>query len=123
MSKVDKALITRQRKRLKKLDDKYIACRVGSERHHWYRVKPDWTPPNAAVAALAYQCATCRTVKRQEIDAKYGLILGSPSYEYPDGYLLKRTDKDGDDRLMSPNAVRAHSAEVIKPTVEIEPLG
>ncbi len=107
MSKIDKALITRQKKRLEKLEQKYIDCRVGGIRHHWLRVQPDWSTNVTGVKPVAYQCAECSTVKRMEIDSKYGLILGKPRYEYPEGFKLKRTKGDGTDRLMSPNAVRA----------------
>ena len=55
---------------------------------------------------MAYQCAECTTVKRMDVDPKYGFIIGKPRYEYPDWFQLKRGTGDGTERLTSPNAVR-----------------
>lgn len=111
---IDKALITRQRKRLDKLQDAFLACRVGAIRHHWERVLPDWLPSGAAIA-MAFQCSACRTVKRYEVDPKYGIIIGTTRYEYPDGYKLRREEGDGSEQLVSPNAVRAVMAATRPP--------
>ncbi len=116
-NKIDKALITKQKKRLDRLNLEYIKCRVGGDRHRWQRVKPDWEP-TSAVKAVAHQCDRCLCVKRMEVDPKYGLIIGRPSYDYPDEYQLHRQEGDGAERLVSPNAVRAILA-AIEPTEEI----
>lgn len=106
---LDKRLVTRQIKRLKEKDPGLIRCRVGADRHHWERVQPDWEPSNSAMP-VAYQCARCDCIKRMDVDPKYGFIIGSPNYEYPDGYLLKREEGDGPEPLSSSFAVRAVSA-------------
>ncbi len=113
-NKIDKALITKQKKKLQDLDDAHLACRVGASRHMWTRVKPDWTT-ESAVTPMAYQCSRCLTVKRLEIDPKYGLIIGRSTYEYPPDYLIKRDDGE---KPITSNAVRAvYSA--ISPEAEV----
>ena len=102
-NKIDQALIKRQIERAKELPRELLRCRVGGERHHWDQVRPDWEPSNAALP-LAYQCQHCWTVKRMDVDPKYGFIVGRPSYEYPPNYKLKRGDEA--EQVMSPQAVR-----------------
>lgn len=111
---VDKALTKRQIKRAREVDVDLLRCRVGGDRHHWHRVQPDWEPSNKAVP-LAYQCPRCLTVKRMDVDPTYGIIVGRPSYEYDDGFMVK---KEGDEVAMSPRAVRA----VIATTPHGDPL-
>jgi hypothetical protein len=119
--KIDKGVITRQKKRLAKLSEKDLLCRVGSARHLWRRVLPDWDPGVTGVMPVAYQCDRCLTVKRTEIDKRYGIILGKPRYEYPDSYKLKRQESDGTEQLVSSNAVRAVSA-AMEVTANILPV-
>ena len=102
LNKFDKALVRRQISRAKNLDAELLRCRVGGDRHHGHRAKPYWEPSNKALP-LAYQCEFCLTVKRMDVDPKYGFIIGRPSYEYRDGYKLKGVGEEA----MSPQAVRA----------------
>jgi len=101
-NKFDKALVKRQIGRAKKLEPDMLRCRVGGDRHRWTRVRPDWEPSNKA-QPLAYQCDTCLTVKRMDVDPMYGIIIGRPSYDYPDRYKIQGADEEA----MSPQAVRA----------------
>ncbi len=101
----DKALVKRQIGRAKKLEPHLLRCRVGGDRHRWTRVRPDWEPSNKALP-LAYQCDVCLTVKRMDVDPTYGVIIGRPSYDYPNGYRVQGADEVA----MSPQAVRAVTA-------------
>ncbi len=118
MIRIDKRLITRQKNRLLATEQKFLPCRVGGVRHLWLRVQPDWQPSNQA-HAVAYQCSSCSTVKRMEIDPKYGFVIGQARYEYPDGYQMKRSEGDGTETLSSPNAVRSIMATIPIPAGQV----
>jgi hypothetical protein len=80
-------LLDGQIKQLSKLDDTYMACRIGAVGHNWRAVQPDWKPP-AGVTAMAKQCTHCTTIVRMNVSTRYGEVLSSPRYEYPDGYQI-----------------------------------
>jgi hypothetical protein len=100
------ALLDRQIKRLAKLEQINLGCRVGAVGHNWQQVQPDWTPTVKGVVAIAKQCLICETIVRYNISARYGEYLSSPRYEYPDGYILP-----GSGERIRPQAVRAEWAK------------
>jgi hypothetical protein len=104
MSDHDAALFKRQLNRAMLLDSVHLNCRVGGDRHHWHLVQPDWSSGTTSIEK-ASQCSQCLTVKREEITPRTGEII-KRHYEYPKGYLTKRVEGDGPEKLMSAGAVR-----------------
>ncbi len=98
-------LIDRQIGRTKELTTEHLTCRVGGLSHAWHLVQPDWKP-GRGVRAVAQQCSRCFAIKRYNCSTRYGLMLDSPRYEYPSGYLIhKEAGEEGP--VLSANAVRA----------------
>ena len=102
LSPTDVAILRRQTKRADGLE--YLACRQGADTHQWERRRPDFTPELGQAAA--WQCLRCLAIKRQ-VHTKRGEIMAS-DYEYPDGYLYRKTEADSTmEKMLTPMAVRA----------------
>jgi hypothetical protein len=95
-------LLDQQIKLLSGLDKDNLGCRIGAVGHRWRQVQPDWKPETKGVVAMAKQCTVCDTIVRFSVSARYGEMLSSPKYEYPDDYKLH----PGGQRIR-PQAVRA----------------
>ena len=108
---LDRPLIGRQIKRAKKMATRSLSCRVGGDRHHWQRVKPDWE--SSPMRPMMHQCLNCTTIKRVDLDPKYGFIIGRTRYDYPSWFKIQRTEGDGTEALLSSNAVRAALSSVV----------
>lgn len=104
MSDHDPKLFKRQFERATQLSSTLLNCRVGGDRHHWHLVQPDWRSGNKAVEKCS-QCSQCLTIKREEITPRTGEII-KRTYTYPEGYMLKRHEGDGAEKLISPGVVR-----------------
>lgn len=107
MNQAERKLLTRQINRANRLTTERLACRVGADRHHWVQCKPDIV---ARIGVpIVHQCEKCDTIKRVIFAPQTGEVL-LRSYEYPADYLLRRSDIDGDEPLMSSAAVRVSMA-------------
>jgi hypothetical protein len=100
------AVVDRQIRRTDDLPTEYLSCRQGALNHSWRPVRPDWEPNVKGVKAVAYQCSRCLTIKRQNVSVRYGELMGTPSYEYPLGFVLERKPNE-EGRILSAQAVRA----------------
>lgn len=92
-----------QMSRARKLPGDHLQCR--SLGHAWRQVKPDSVVEHGET--LAYQCASCLTIRTDIISPKYGELLAR-SYRHVPGYIHTRPD-DGS-RLFSASALRAERA-------------
>ena len=110
-------LLDGQIKELAQLDQTYLECRIGALGHNWRAVKPDWKP-SQGVTAMAKQCTHCTAVVRMNVSTRYGEILASPRYEYPEGYQVKASNGP-----IRSQAVRATWAKKLRESVlpEITP--
>jgi hypothetical protein len=106
-------LLERQIKRTADLTDDYLSCRQGALSHAWQAVQPDWDPNVKGVRAVAFQCTRCLAIKRQNVSVRYGELMGPPSYEYPEGFMLSRKPTDTG-RILSAQAVRAAFVKRVK---------
>lgn len=99
-------LLDKQIKRTANLSTEHLSCRQGALNHAWQAVQPDWDPKIRGVKAVAMQCTRCLAIKRQNVSVRYGELMASPSYEYPEGFTLHKhpTEKG---RILSAQAVRA----------------
>ena len=105
-------LLDRQIKRLSALDQSLLSCRIGAVGHNWQQVQPDRKPSRRGAMPMAKQCLICGTISRYEVSARFGEYLSKPSYEYPDGYLLEKSDE-----RIRPQAVRAEWAKRMRGAV------
>jgi hypothetical protein len=99
-------LLDVQIKSTKALSTEHLSCRRGAMGHAWQPVQPDWDPHTRGVVPVASQCSRCLTIRRQNVSKRFGEQLTTPTYEYPEGYQLRR---DGDTKgpALMAQAVRA----------------
>ena len=103
-TKEEQQLFRRQLDRAIDLDPIHLNCRVGGDRHHWHLAQPDWRG-GVGIMEKCSQCSRCLCIKREEISRTDGAIM-KRNYEYPKGFLMKRQEGDGPEKLISPGAVR-----------------
>ena len=113
-------LLNRQIKRVAAIETELLSCRQGALSHAWHLVQPDFDTGISGARAVAQQCRRCLTIKRYIVSVRYGEILSAASYEYPDGYTVKK-DPEETGRVISSQAVRAEFSKRITPDM-LEPM-
>ncbi len=98
-------LLDEQIKRTGVLTTEHLSCRQGALNHAWHLVQPDWKPLKG-VRAIAQQCSRCLAVKRSNVSIRYGELLAAPTYQYAEGYQIKKKATERG-RILSAQAVRA----------------
>ena len=110
-------LLDKQIKRTNDLATDHLSCRQGALNHAWHLVQPDWKPKVRGVRPVAQQCTRCFTIKRSNVSERFGELMSSPTYEYPEGYQLVKKPSDKG-RIVSAQAVRAAFVKRVKDQLE-----